>query len=458
VRAAQWPIRAAARRSEDPGRGKECQEKAVLQLSHSMLIPPCALRHKAVRAGRAWRTLWALALPVLLASCGNDDHHFDCFNCSPGIVYEFSRGVVSADFNGDSFADVVALSSTQPAFAANGSNLKAYLSIAAGNFAAPVLTAAGDDPLYLAAADVNGDGLKDVVAASSNDGTLSVFLNDKLTPGTFNTPLVLSSPGASQVAIADLNGDGLADLVAADFTVSLFLQTSPGTFAAPISLYSGGANWVAVGDLNGDGIADVALADNVGVKVLLHTGAASATTFAAPLSVFTQTSNLDVVGANIIAIADVNGDGLKDLIVTDPGPTGGMTPTVNVLLQDGANHGTFLAPVSYGIAPQDLPKSIVVTDLQGDGGLDIVIGAQQTVTVLRHDPANPGKFLPATVYAAPGANEIAVADINGDGKPDIVVSNGVTNPTQDGVVTTHPGVLLQSATVPGMFAALQDLP
>ncbi len=50
---------------------------------------------------------------------------------------------------------------------------------------------------------------------------------------------------------------GLPDLVSADFNVSLFVQSSAGTFAAPISLYSGGANWVALGDLNGDGVLDV---------------------------------------------------------------------------------------------------------------------------------------------------------------------------------------------------------
>lgn len=417
-----------------------------------------AARRRPIRAVQLRRAILAIAVPALLASCGGDDHDV-CFNCFPAVTpVEVSHGVVSADFNNDSFADVVALSTEQPATSRNASNLKAYLSIAAGEYSAPTLTADGVDPLYLASADLNGDGFKDVVSASFADGALRVFLNDKLSPGTFNAPLVLASQGASQVAIGDMNGDGLPDLISADFNVSLFLQTSPGTFAAPISLSTGGANWVAVGDLNGDGAADVALTDNVGVKVLMHTGAASTTTFAAPVSVFTQTANFNVTGANIIAIADVDGDGLNDLVITDPGATGGMAPTVNVLLQNPASHGTFLAPVAYPVAQKDLAQSIVVTDLQGSGHLDIVIGGQQFVTVLLHDPANPGKFLAATVYTAPGANEIAVADINGDGKPDIVVSNGVTHPLQNGVVTTHPGVLLQSATTPGTFGALQDLP
>ena len=87
-----------------------------------------------------------------------------------------------------------------------------------------------------------------------------------------------------------------------------------------------------------------------GVKVLMHTGAASSTTFAAPVTVFTQSPNANVVGGNIIAIADVDGDGLNDLIITDPGPTGGMSTGVYVLIQNPAALGTFLAPVSYAIA------------------------------------------------------------------------------------------------------------
>ena len=408
-------------------------------------------------APRYRRLALGIALSALVASCDDDYGRGGCHSCGYVTPVEISTGVVSADFNGDGFADVVAVSSVHPETAGGSSNLKAYLSTAAGAFAAPTLTAAGDDPLYLASADLNGDGFMDLVSASYEDGALRVFFNDKATPGVFNSPLVLASPGASQVAIADMNADGLPDLISADFNVSLFVQTSPGTFAAPLALYSGGANWVAVGDLNGDGAADIALTDGVGVKILLHTGAPSATTYAAAAPVFTQTANLDVAGANLIAIADVNGDGLNDLVITDPGPTGGGTPTVNVLLQDTANHGSFLAPVSYAITP-DSPQSILVTDLQGTGKLDIVIGGRDTVIVLLHDPANPGRFLAASSYIAQEANEIAVADINGDGKPDIVVSTGVSHPIQAGVVTNGPGVLLQSATAPGTFGTLQDLP
>jgi FG-GAP-like repeat len=418
-----------------------------------------AMQPRRSPALRPW-TLIAAAISVAgLSSCGGDDDD-RCYNCGSYNypAYEASYGLVAGNFNHSGFPSLVQTSVIRNSAQPYRGYLKAYLSSAADSYPAPILTNDGDNPLYLASADLNGDGFPDVVSASFDDGALSVFFNNAQMPGTFNSPLVLSSPGASQVAIADMNGDGLPDLISADYNVSLFLQSSAGTFASPIPLYSGGANWVAAGDLNDDGIPDVVLTDNVGVKLLLHTGAAGTTTYAAPVTVFTATANAGVIGANLIAIADVNGDGLNDLIITDPGPNGGSAPTVSILLQDPANHGQFLPAVSYPTAPGSLAQSISVTDVNGDHRPDIIIGGNTAVSVLLQSPTTAGTFLAASNYPVENANQIAIADINGDGLPDIVIATGPTHPTVNGVVSNHPGVLLQSATTPGTFTALQDLP
>ncbi|HEY4342526.1 MAG TPA: VCBS repeat-containing protein [Steroidobacteraceae bacterium] len=399
---------------------------------------------------------WALAaIAISLASCGDDG----CDGCSAGYLpSEVSYGLVAADFSGNGYTSIVQTSTFVTGDQPAPGNLKVDLSNGPGAFSAPTLLSAGHNPLYLATADFNGDHLADLVSASYDDGSLSVFFNGAQGPGTFGVPMVLPSPGASQVAIGDMNGDGLPDLISADFNVSLFLQTSPGKFASPVGLYSGGANWVAVGDLNADGVADVALSDNTGVKLLFHSGSASVTAYEAPVVVYTEAANAAWYGANLIAIADVNGDSLNDLVITDPGPVGGSAPTVAVMLQNSNMPGTFLAPVGYPTAVGSLAQSISVADVNGDGLLDVVIGGSNAVSVLLQASGSPGTFQAAANYAAVDANEIALADINGDGRSDIVVGTGPVQPAQDGMIANQAGVLLQNATVPGTFTALQTLP
>jgi len=400
-----------------------------------------------------------------LSSCGDGD----CYNCyghyQPSTSSEVSLGLVVGDFSNNGLNSIVETNAIDNGSAVNPGNLQTYLAVGAFNFASPVLSADGNGPTYLAAADFNGDHLLDVVSANSQDGTLAVFFNNATSPGSFNSPLMLDSPGASQVAVGDMNGDGLADLVSADFNVSLFLQTSAGTFGSPITLSTGGANWVAVGDLNHDGSPDVALTDNTGVKVVFHTGAAAASTYAAPVQIYSEAANVGLVGANVVAIADVNGDGFNDLIITDPGPAGGSAPVVLVLLQNAASPGTFLAPVSYPTAPGSLAQSIQVIDINADGHPDIVIGGSTAVSVLLNNGSGAtdcncdlGTFAAASNYPVVNANQIAVADVNGDGLPDIVIATSPSQPLVNGVYTNGPGVLLQSASAPGTFAALQNLP
>ena len=407
----------------------------------------------------------AIALPLLTA-CGDNG----CWNCGylpPGgcgpascssAAPEVSLGLVAGNFAGNGDTSIVATSTIQYSPFRNTGYLKEYLATGAGTFGAPVVVPDRDDPLYLAAADLNGDLFRMWSRPVPMTATLSVYLNSTQTAGDLCHTHCAQLPGSLPGALADMNGDGLPDLVSADFNVSLFLQTSPGVFANPVSLYPGGANWVAVGDLNGDGMPDIAVSDAVGVKLLMHTGAASATTYAAPVAIFTQTQNNAVQGANVVAIADVNGDGFNDLVITDPGPSGGASPTVSILLQDATHAGQFLAPVSYAIAPYSVATSIVVTDVNGDGFPDIVIGGTTSTSVLLQNPAVRGTFMPSSNYATPSANEIAVADVNGDGKPDIVVGTGPAQAASQGVIPNVPGVLLQNASSPGTFSALQALP
>lgn len=346
----------------------------------------------------------ALMLP-LLASCGSDG---DCWNCQPSAT-EVSLGLVAADFSHSGATSIVATSTVLQYPQYNPGNLDVHLASAPGRFAAPVQIADGNDPAYLATADFNGDGLPDVASASYDDGQISVFLNEAQTPGTFADPLILSSPDVSQLAAADMNGDG---------------------------------------------VPDIAVTDSAGVKVLMHVGAAGTTSYAAPVAVFTQTPNTYVSGANLVAIADVNGDGLNDLVITDPGPTGCGAPTVSILLQNATHPGQFLAPVAYPLGGCNPAESIVVMDVNDDGHPDIIIGGENGVTVLVQNAASPGTFLPATTYLAPNANEIAVADVNLDGYPDIIVPTGLPQSVINGVQGNAPGALLQNSGSPGTFAAM----
>ncbi len=415
--------------------------------------------------------LGALALAILamgaedtgyvdagLASCAGCEPDFDS-TCGPGCApTEVSYGLVAADFSGNGFASIVQTSTLTSGHEANPGRLKSWLSKGRGSFSAPVLTGDGNDPVYLATADLNADRLPDVVSASMASGVLAVFLNEARTPGTFRKASLLPSPGVSQVAVADMNGDSLPDLIAADSNVSLFLQVSPGVFGNPIALYPAGASWVAVGDLNGDGIPDVALTDHFGLKVLFHTGAASRVTYAAPVPLYGRRSGSWIAGANLIAIADIDGDGLQDLVITDPGPDGGSAPTVAVLLQNAAKPGTFQPAVSYPTAVGSLAQSIQIVDLDRDGHPDIVVGGSGAVSVILQRPHSPGTFTATTNYAVSNANQIAVVDVNGDGLPDIIVSNGPKRPVRDGTVTNEPGVLLQVPARPGTFTNLRSFP
>jgi hypothetical protein len=156
---------------------------------------------------------------------------------------------------------------------------------------------------------------------------------------------------------------------------------------------------------------------------------------------------------NSIAVADVNGDGTPDLLVATTIDKGaGNNPGVAAVYPGiPGSPGTYQPGASYPITGTD-PSGIVVVDLTGSGGKDLVVSnfGSGNASIFMHDPANPGKYQVATTLATGGQpNQVVSADINGDGKPDLVFADLSTN--------GNAIVLLQDAAHPGQFLAPLNL-
>ena len=218
-------------------------------------------------------------------------------------------------------------------------------------------------PRSVAVGDFNGDGKPDLVTASNILGTVTVLLGDGT--GGFGNRAAFGVGSAQSVAIGDFNGDGKADLVTAGYnTVGVLLGTGTGSFGANTNFAVGSNTYsVAVGDFNGDGKLDV-VAANYGantVSVLLGTGTGSfgtKTDFAVGSLPYS------------VAVGDVNGDGKLDVVAANPGVEGGYpgSGTVSVLLGKGT--GSFGAKTDFSVGVD--PESVAVADLNGDGKPDLV--------------------------------------------------------------------------------------
>lgn len=325
-------------------------------------------------------------------------------------------------------------------------------------------------------ADLDGDGLPDIAASYSwisgpppHPGFVAVRLQDRTRPGTF-LPAKIFDAGSDPVSIAigDLNGDGKADIVTANATlnadgtggstVSVLLQDpgNPGSFL-PATPYATGVNplSVAIADLNGDGMLDLAVADRDGISLLFQNPGLPGT--------FQSRRSVDVGGAaSSVSMADLDGDGRVDLVVTN-------AIGVMVSLQDSRTAGTFLAATRYAAGAQPIHASI--GDLDGDGRPDIAVAnlgfpsdpGSASVSVLRQDPGAPGRFAPAISYPTQlRSNAVAIADLNGDGKSDLAVTNtgtlGGLCPPDCGSLGTGVSVLLQNAAAPGSFLSSTNYP
>jgi hypothetical protein len=366
----------------------------------------------------------------------------------PGGSYPW--GIAIADLNADGSLDVVVAN-------ANSGTVGVLLGNGHGWFEPPLTYDSSGNPVSVAIDDVNGDGIPDIVVATSANGDCGIRVLLGNGDGTFRGAVTYGSSavcGAQSVVLADLNGDGKLDVaVSLSGNIAVLLGNGDGSFQSAVTHGwggGGGTSWgpssLAVADVNRDGKLDLVAATGNSnypyghgtAGVLLGNGDG---TFE-PAVDYDSGGGLDSY-AYSLAVADLNGDGKPDIAVTNT-CIFSLCGTVGVLLGNG--DGTFQAAVSDG--PGGLqPRSVVIADVNTDGKPDLVVANEcasytctaGTVGVLVGN--GNGTFQPAVAYSSGGlALGAAVADVNGDGKLDVVV----TLPAQVRALLTATGVVTKT--------------
>jgi len=281
----------------------------------------------------------------------------------------------------------------------------------------------------LAAGDLNGDGWLDYAATAdgADPGDPRRLLRFLAVPGNgFVEGSVLDDAGdAGNVAVANVNGDGLPDIVfvreddagppfgTQNVTVVLGgLPGDPEHYASGI----GEPTDVEVGDLTGDGQPEIVVAgDEASVSVLVNEGGGS---FAG--------GDLEPTGATgasrRIALTQLDGGGRLDLLATDSGAA-----SLLVLLGDGAGGFQPLGPRPTGLAGSTL--SVAAGDVNGDGSTDALAGGPggSFAALLGNGGGGlatmPGSPFSSGAAAGDPIDALAAADMNRDGQTDVVTAN-----------------------------------
>jgi hypothetical protein len=354
--------------------------------------------------------------------------------------------VAAADFDGDGKSDLAAVvvNTNQVAVLRNTSQSGSI------HFASPVNFGTGAAPFYLAIADLNGDGKPDLAVTNQNSNTVSVLQNTSV-PGTVSFASKVDFATNSQplnIAMADLNGDGKIDMVTVDgnaHSVSVFKNTTPAggtiSFSARQVISAGtGPRGIALGDLDGDGRPDMVICDPSANQLLIfrNTSVPDTITFSEiatyPAGNYPQSA----------AIADLDGDGKPELIISDSGGN-------NVYVyRNLSSPGTISLAAPVILRAGGGPSSIAIADINGDGKPDITLAdATSNAASVLENQSTAGNiaFFPFVLFpAGSGPEGIVSGDFDGDGRPDLALAdyNG-SQSTSLSILHNQMGSLLSSA-------------
>ena len=248
--------------------------------------------------------------------------------------------------------------------------------------------------------------------------------------------------GAAAIAHGDVNGDGKVDIaIGGDNNIQVYVNAGNGVFLPPV-MYAAGqlVSSIAFGDMNGDGKDDLATTNTIStggttISVLLNKGDG---TFAPLVSYAAGT------GTKLLAVGDVDGDGKADIAVANEDSSG--MGTLLILLNNG--NATFAAPASYPFGAAGW-GGIALADLNGDKRLDVVLsnggsGVKNSYAGVFLNNGN-GTFHAIVNYpVSDGVDMVALGDVNGDGAIDIAVETSSSGRAIDVLINKGNGTFATS--------------
>ncbi len=339
---------------------------------------------------------------------------------TPVVIHNDSYvGIAIGDLNGDHIPDVVLTGSTNIPV---GVPLTVLIGTGRGKFAAPIDLAGEVSAGKAAIADMNGDGKADIVVIGSPTANNSLMILAGDGKGKFAPPKYYSGfDFAVDLKVVDVNRDGYPDIVTANTpsTVTVMLGKTNGEFE-PVRSFSvskdlGNESQVkalTIADFNGDGFLDVATANYTSLKSVSLLLGDGKGNFVAK-----GDFSSFLYGAVNVVSDDVNEDGISDILVAE-------YKAISVLLGDG--RGSFDVPHSHPIGPA--ADKIALGDLDGDGRLDLVATNvhNSLINISKGDGAG-GFTLLGSVAATGEPQQVILSDMNRDGILDIVSSNALSN-------------------------------